>query len=242
MKHPGYRSSLLGVLGSLCLLFGTAASGAPIDPPILQSPDFANASRSDFSASRQVADNFTLTEAHDITDISWWGLYDGGVADDFFTVRIFDDNGANAPVTTTPLSWSDVPSDPNGPHVVRSTNPAGSIGNTDVWLYTLDISSLGWALDPGSNPTDYWLSIVNDTGIWFWVTSDDTQGNGRGRSGDINGTSVWVTEFNQEYAFGIEDNSTDPPITTPIPGTLLLLGPAFALLLARRRLWAVSSR
>ncbi len=196
-------------------------------------PDIGTSYVSDFDAGQQVADNFTLTQDANLTQIEWWGiyLYNNSPATDSFTVRIFADNGSGAPqITPTNLAGTLTRS---GTGQTITVPVFFTSVTADIYHYTLD---LGTALNLTAG--DYWLSIVNDTATdtndnWYWLTSNANSGNARSRPDD--GTP-WNTGLGNEMAFRISGTtvSPTPPGTVPEPAALSLLG--LGLLLLRRHI------
>lgn len=220
------------LLAALALPFGSTVQAATIYENYgVGGPDLANGSRSDFddAAPRQVADDFELQPgASTLEDLHWWGLYttSGPLDADNFSVRIYSDGGLGKPVVAPDILQLDF----NG--AANRTATGDSVFGFDIYTYSLDISAL--VLTAG---TTYWLSIVNETTAatgydWYWSTADELAGNGVFRNEDALSNGVWFAE-NRELAFYLTGPGAPPSV--PVPGTLLLVGPALLLLGRRRR-------
>ena len=210
------------------LLFGLNAAVADTiiyDNGISNPADMDLASTSDFDPydflgqtyTDQQGDDFVLTSSSTITDIHWWGRYEGDfftsdfIAPDDFTIRIFHITAAVPdPNFFIELTDLDVQRTPTGDTFIP-------------YAYSVDIEPITLMLD-----TPFLLSIVNNTAgdpdWWQWgakVTNPD--GNGVHRSADLDpwikgSLTGIVTDY--ELAFQLT--------TVPEPSTLLLVGMGIA--------------
>lgn len=171
---------------------------------------------SHFTAGAQNADNFVLSASATITDLRWWGSYDG-VDTDNFLVRILS-NSAGSPGTISQTYIN--------PVVTRSSTSLTDIAGSDVYQYDLDV------LDFGLTAGTYYVSVMNDTTTanWYWLfgTGGDSQSWSRGTDVD-----PWAIG-SDDFALEILGTVRSVPTPTPEPETLVLLLMGFAAMGAGR--------
>jgi len=164
----------------------------------------------------EVGDDFTLSSTSVIQGVLWDGAYDFGddaVADDDFSVRIFDIlNGS--PLATPRLEYSNT-------QVSRSDLGSG------LYRYRYDLSTPA-TLAAGN----YFLSIVNNTpndnDDWFWAFSRKGAGNPFFRDRpQLSDGSFEVVDWNplprdssKELAFAIGGEPTAVPTPALLPGLI----------------------
>lgn len=168
------------------------------------------------NAGFQVADDFQFTNDVSLTNISWWGSYDGApLSPESFIVRIFGDNGSGDPSVThlleTSFSGTGVSSD-------------GLVDFYGATVYRYDVTlASALALAGGVN---YYLSVyINDDigspSNWYWLES--ANGDNVGWSRELDG-DVWTNNnqtLNMSYRL-----TAGPVATVPTPATLLLMLPS----------------
>jgi len=154
-------------------------------------------------------DNFTLTSATGINQVTWVGSYNntqGSISG--FTVDFWSNSG-NAPGSL--LATYSISGTAN-----ESSLGTDNLGNP-LFSYSATLSS---AFSAGAG-TEYWLSVVpnlNLPSIWYWESSSQ---------GDANSYQCFFGNCgNQpaELAFALYKSQQT---TVPEPGSLLLLGTAF---------------
>ena len=154
-------------------------------------------------------DNFTLTSATGINQVTWVGSYNntqGSISG--FTVDFWSNSG-NAPGSL--LATYSISGTAN-----ESSLGTDNLGNP-LFSYSATLSS---AFSAGAG-TEYWLSVVpnlNLPSIWYWESSSQ---------GDANSYQCCFGNCgNQpvELAFALYKSQQT---TVPEPGSLLLLGTAF---------------
>lgn len=123
-----------------------------------------------FGGASQLADDFELDAGRrTITLIQWWGAYRDNVAHtDDFTIRIFECDDVMLPDgnPVVELRVGEVDRTP--------TTGLFSPGHWDltIYRYSTEVPNIRLAAD-----RTYFISIVNDTGLWFWSDIDSlTQG------------------------------------------------------------------
>jgi hypothetical protein len=164
----------------------------------------------------EVGDDFTLSSDSVIQGILWTGAYafgDGAVADDDFSVRIFDKSNGS-PLATPRLEYSNT-------QVSRSDLGSG------LYSYRYDLST-PTTLTAGN----YFLSIVNNTpnddDDWSWAFSTKGAGNPffRDRLQQSDGSFEVVNwnplppEASQELSFAIGGEPTAIPTPALLPGLI----------------------
>lgn len=177
---------------------------------------------SDFSASGQAGDDFSLSMAATAQQIEWWGFYPGNAAlTDDFTIRFFGFTGGSP--DAIPLFSYGIGSNLTRINIGPGANPSG----TDIYRYSAIIPD---TLLAGTTP--YLLSIVNNTDStsdWFW------QFTGSGPtyySRQADGQS-WSTAATASLAFNISGTFATPGV--PESGaSMLLLGVAFVVIFVFR--------
>lgn len=170
------------------------------------------------ASSQQDADNFSLASASNVSEIVFWGAYQGfdlsTQSDVDFTIRLFETAGA------TPVI------DPFFEQQVTATfSPTGLTNGVtfgDQPIYRFTASSLSIDLAAG---TEYWLSILEsdlDTlgsaGIFEWSPSS-ILGSGALRNLD---STVWGA-FPRNSAFALHGEELS---AIPVPAAFWLFGTA----------------
>jgi hypothetical protein len=158
---------------------------------------------SDFARSQQEADNFALAQSASVLTIHWWGAYaNNDLPTDHFTLRFFADVAGN-PAMTPFVDLSSV-------SLTRTaTNLVDNLGD-QVYDYQATLPS-PISFNEGTN---YYLSLVNNTGDWDWVGSGP--GMHWARPDD---TSAWTLSANTtNFAFELSGGAA-----VPEPSALLLL-------------------
>ncbi|MEH6591614.1 MAG: hypothetical protein V7746_15245 [Halioglobus sp.] len=172
-----------------------------------QSPPGTDGRVSDFTAGfvDQQAQSFTLAADTSIETIEAFGFYSSGLPDDYFTVRIFLDNGGGSPAInpTTDLTLL----------AVRVATGGNALSGANIYRYTFSLAA-PLALTAG---TPYYLSIVNNTNNaerWNWSTFGGTGGDllRWNRASDVSAWSSGTTNL----AFLLADGVT-PPVSGPAP-------------------------
>ena len=202
-------------LGGLALLLATTTAMA--DSLYSQAPiDGGDGRFSHFAAGTQNADNFVLSNPAVISDLRWWGSYDGTDTDNFL-VRILA-NSAGSPGAIVRSFTS--------PAVVRSATSLTDILGAEVYQYDFDLTN--FALTAGT----YYVSVMNDTTAanWYWLfgTGGDSQSWSRGTDGDL-----WTTG-SDDFALTVFGIPQAVPTPAPEPATLGLLLAGFAAMGAGR--------
>jgi hypothetical protein len=179
---------------------------------------------SDFAATDQVGDDFTLSVMQTANQIQWWGFYAGGntpTTPDAFTIRFFTITaGVPAVVPLFDYFVGDV----------GRVDSGLNAGSSDIYSFTTTIPDT--LLPAGS----YLLSIVNNTAAdtdddWWWAFSGHLPQAARERNND---GQPWGNLL-RETAFNISGPSAVPETGSSI----LLLAFALIGLLAVHRRWAV---
>ena len=159
------------------------------------------------------ADDFMLEAgANVITDVHWFGVYDGDIADDFF-INIYADDGFGAPTVLGTEIYSE-----NIGDVGRSITEFDVFGFVvyEYWAFVPEFEAI-----VGNY---YWLSIVNAgsaTSDWYW--SFDRAG-GNGVSTEFG--NIWLP-VGDRLAFSLTNDSvglTNDSVGVPEPSTLMLMG------------------
>lgn len=191
-----------------CLAAGLAMSAGSAQADVLleQLPNFANAYFSDYSGNfpdQELADNFTLSSANTINQITFWGVYyPSNSPSDNFTVNIYADSGSNLPgalLSSQPITTS------------RTDTGVDAFG-VDFYEYTASLSSPFAA----AGGTQYWISVVNSAGnpasSWGWGT-----GNGDANGAySLDSTGSW-NQLGESLAVRLEN-------VVPAPSSLALAG------------------
>lgn len=162
----------------------------------------------------QNADNFVFGAAVKLDGIGWWGSYSDDQGDDF-VVRIFSDNSGSP--DTAPLNEF------NQVATKSSTSLMDDAGQT-VSYYEIALSPLD--LQAGT----YYLSIMNEQGVWNWLEADAGNGNNWWRIAD---GDPWDLDQTFDFSFALMGNRVT---NVPEPSSLALLGIAgLSMVLAGRR-------
>ncbi len=217
MKTMGSRKLVLSGALAATLMFGAGAAGAAV----LYDQQPADGEISYYAApsiGQQLADDFTLAFTSDITQVSWWGGYDGNLdaGDDGFRVRLYGDVTGTGSVLHEFTSVS----------AVRTASTLTDFVSNAIYKYTF---SLPTAVQLGVG--SYFLFVENlGSSDWIWLTSATGDNSLVYRGGDVDN---WIA-FDDDLAFEIEGSRVTTPVSEP--GTLALLGLAgLGGLLARRR-------
>ena len=154
------RRGIFAVAG-LCLGIAGVAQAAVV---FEQLPDYGNAYFSDAGGNypfQAIADNFGLSSNTAIGSVGVWGVYyPNNILADNFTVKIYAD-AFGAPGT---LLYSGAPTSTN------SVDTGVDAFGVDVYETTMTLA----APFNAAASTQYWLSVVNSTGLgsdWGWVTA-----------------------------------------------------------------------
>jgi hypothetical protein len=144
----------------------------------------------------QSADDFFLAAPSTISQVRWWGIYQGSnvpLEPDVFTLRIFADAGGLPSVI--PIFEEQVSR-------VRRQKTGGLSGGYDVYEYNLSLRPRV-ELPAGT----YWISIVEDVDVeelgvaWLWSLSSNSEGNHAYRFVD---NTTWAAQHSFTLAFEIK--------------------------------------
>lgn len=201
-------------IGWVILLTGINIS--PVKAAIIvdNGTDIFAAITSDFDASVQLADEFTLTETSKIQEIIWYGQYsDGGIPlDDRFTIRFFEK--VQGQYSSEP--WREF----NLDNINRIDLGLGLFG-VNLFEYSATLTPL--TLNPGN----YLLSIVNNTQVeiddWYWSASlpQDEDFEHFLRFED---EELWEEGFLGNMTFTLVGQATAVPEPSMIFGTVIAFG------------------
>ena len=177
-----------------------------------QDIDTANASQSNSTAFTS-ADDFVPAVSGDITSICWWGAYLPAVAEDFFEVRYYDDNGGiPGALIGGPFTQS------GGSLTVAGPVDTGLLvaGIAPIWEFTGDHAPVSV-----TGGTCYWIEVRNNPGggaTWFWEWSQS--GNGRKVvDAGPNGYDPGDIDITSDFAWCINLMLGDPAGCLPPPPT-----------------------
>jgi hypothetical protein len=213
IQHKIYRFGLLASILLTAILFaGTASAVIIVDQQPTPNSDYmydAYFSSVDFGTLN--ADEFVANDNYRIDTITWWGLYDVGVTTpgsfaDNFTVQLFSEDATGNPAINTLYDFD------------TSAVARAAVAGTDIFSYSLDVSSTGALLDAGSQ---YYLSVMNDNldSDWYWVLNDNISENWFRTTYD----EAWVPGseigFMGDMAMKIEGTTV---VAVPEPETLSL--------------------
>ena len=143
----------------------------------------------------QSADDFSLAAASTISQVRWWGIYQGSnvpLEPDVFTLRIFADAGGLPSVT--PIFEESLAR-------VRRQKTGGFSGGYDVYEYNVSLRP-HLELPAGT----YWISIVEDVDVeelgvaWLWSLRSNSEGNHAYRFVD---NTTWASQHSFTLAFEI---------------------------------------
>jgi hypothetical protein len=143
----------------------------------------------------QSADDFVLASPATLTQVRWWGAYQGSnvpLNPDVFTIRIFADAGGQPAATALAEER---------PVRVRRSATGVTTASLDIYEYVAQFKP-HLELPAGV----YWLSIVNDVLVeetatdWLWVLNDLSAGNYAFR---FNDGSAWESVHPFTLAFEI---------------------------------------
>jgi hypothetical protein len=144
----------------------------------------------------QSADDFVLAGKSTISQVRWWGIYQGSnvpLEPDVFTLRIFADAGGLPSV---------IPIYEEQLLRVRRQKTGGLSGGYDVYEFNVSLRP-HVELPAGA----YWISIVEDVdaealGVaWLWSLSSNSQGNHAYRFVD---DTAWAAQHSFTLAFEIK--------------------------------------
>lgn len=204
--------------GTLFIALSSAASAVVLEQAPFGGGDGSRSMAPNMGA--QVAEDFQFANDVSLTNISWWGSYDGDpLATEDFIVRIFEDNGSGDPKVASLLETG------------FSGNGDSGDGFSDLYggiVYRYDITlASALALAGG---VDYYLSVyINDDigspADWYWLESASGDNIGWSRASDADG---WTPD-NNDPQNGIIVNmsyrlTADEVAAVPEPAPLLLMG------------------
>ncbi len=208
------RKSTLGAIGIAFLSLGITTSAQAAVLFNNGAPDKNFVVKSDFDLPVEAGDNFSLSDASNITQITWTGAYVTSddhffntPAADNFSVRVF--KILNGVPQSSPLN--------------TFSNISASRTSTVFPGFTL----FNYAFTPSQpfalNAGNYLLSVVNDTTAqsdysWFWASSAEP-GNSFGRS---NSNEPWFQIAASkgptiDLSFAVEGNTLPSPPPPPSP-------------------------
>ena len=216
------RSRRLAVPLMAAALLGIALAQPAKAQFFSQGPDYSVTSYASTTQGihERETDGFTLTSAQDLAQIQWWGGY-GTPSTDDYRIQLYQDNGSGAP-NTTPLAtlWTGAASS------VTDTGKTFNSGQ-EAFQFSVDLSS-DYLLKAN---TTYYVSIVDTSSDFAWVTADT--GSGWYRYDD---TSAWNGGVAQ--AFALSGPAPVPEASTLVSfGGMLGMG-SLAALRRRRRMRA----
>jgi hypothetical protein len=144
----------------------------------------------------QSADDFFLAAPSTISQVRWWGIYQGSnvpLEPDVFTLRIFA--GAGGLPAVIPIFEEQVSR-------VRRQKTGGLSGGYDVYEYNVSLRPRV-ELPAGT----YWISVVEDVDVeelgvaWLWSLSSNSEGNHAYRFVD---NTTWAAQHSFTLAFEIK--------------------------------------
>lgn len=147
----------------------------------------------------QSADDFQLPGVSTISQVRWWGIYQGSnvpLEPDVFTLRIFADAGGLPSII--PIFEEQLPR-------VRRQKTDGLSGGYDVYEFNASLRP-HLELPAGT----YWISIVEDVDVevvgtaWLWSLSSNTTGNHAYRFVD---DTAWAAQHSFALAFEIKGST-----------------------------------
>lgn len=180
-----------------------------------------------------VADEFQLSQATLISNITWWGGYGNTISfppPDFdnFTINLFDDNaGIPGSLVQTFIVGNSALRIPTGDFVNPPDFEADFEGRAE-FQYSFNLP----AAFPTTANTLYWLSILNvpSSDIWLWEVSSSSINLGVQRSFSDPISGPWEPYFVDNTAFQL--NELNP---VPEPNTLYLLTAGVIILAVLRK-------
>ena len=144
----------------------------------------------------QSADDFHLAAPSTISQVRWWGIYQGSnvpLEPDVFTLRIFADAGGLP--TVIPIFEEQLSR-------VRRQKTGGLSGGYDVYEYNVSLHPRV-ELPAGT----YWISVVEDVDVeelgvaWLWSLSSNSEGNHAYRFVD---DTTWAAQHSFTLAFEVK--------------------------------------
>jgi len=186
-----------------------------------------------FNNAPRLADDFTLDDTYQITDLHWMGAYGRFEVPEFISLESFwfkiweqNENGFNDYFTTT-ASFGNFPGEVTRIDTGRTFDIAGEFGPVpfDIYEYQLDIDPI--ILNAGT----YLFQVqLSDNIDWFWL------GNGMGLNGEYLLEDDLVTwTLMDDPATGRYFQLTGEVASVPEPSTLILLGTGLVSLAGFRR-------
>ncbi|MFO0835148.1 MAG: PEP-CTERM sorting domain-containing protein [Phycisphaerales bacterium] len=204
------RCGIFAVAAGLCLGAAGVSQAAVV---FEQLPNYSNGFFSDSAGNypwQRIAENFTLGAGTSIGQVGAWGVYfPNNTMIDNFTVNFYADAGNNPGVLLHSVAGS-----------ASSIDTGVDAFGCDVYESTITLNS---AFNAAAG-TQYWVSIVNSTGLgsdWAWITA----------SADSVGR--WTPDYGASWL----DLGSDLSLRlyeVPAPSSLALLGLG-GLIAGRRR-------
>ena len=210
---------------SVLIVFASCLSANAAIVAYSQPYNYDIAYYSDLERSMFVADDFTLTNSHTITDVYWWGeYYITEASPDDFTVAFY--NEAASPAATPFKSYAVGPA--------NRTDTGDTFGGDPIYRYSYTLSEPL----PLSAGIKYYISIYNNTADtdnddWAWLSADNGNATYYWRNSTTGG---WEFRPTYDFAFRLTVEGGGPVIPEPITSTLFVGSILFGLTRFRRRL------
>lgn len=190
----------------LLSMFSLTASAVVLEQAPLDNGDGYLSKR---LAGTTIAEDFRFTTDVTLTSISWWGSYVDSAPDpESFTVRIFEDDGAGNPASTSLYETM----------FAESGNDSGLVDLFGVTVFQYDVSVSSWLLQSGVN---YYLSVFSndDSQEWYWLESSVGDSLIWSRAADGDPWSAESEALNMSFRLTADQATTN----VPEPATLFLL-------------------